>query len=75
MVLLPQAVTLEESVTDVVLQVIGPLLEVETTGVQTLDMTTVLAEAVHPPDCVTVTVYVPGVVTVVAGVMAPLLQT
>lgn len=63
-----------ESVTIVFVQVIGPLLEAETIGVQTSDMTVVEALDVQPLLCVTVNVYVPDVVTEAEVVVAPLLH-
>lgn len=74
MVLLAQAVAVAVNVDEDALQLIGPLLEAVTVGVQTLEVTTVLAVAVQPLDWVTVTVYVPAVETVVVAVVAPLLH-
>lgn len=55
-------------------QVKGPELVTVTVGTQTSEVTTVLAVAVQPLDCVTVTVYVPVDETVVVAVVAPLLH-
>ena len=58
-------------VTLVTLHVSGPLLDADATGVVMFWVTVVDAEVMHPFDDVTVTVYVPGIVTTFVDEVPP----